>query len=113
MATLGTSLYTLFRGKKVGTDEFGNRYYTNGKNRRWVIYNGISEASKVPALWHRWLHKTTDEIPSDSNQPNYAWEKQHLPNLSGTDMAYVPKGHLKAEGERNKATGDYEPWKPE
>ena len=111
MATIGTSLKTLFCGKKVGADEFGNRYYTNRKKtRRWVIYKGMDEASKVPAAWHRWLHKTSDEIPS--NTPDYAWEKPHLPNLSGTKMAYLPKGHIKSGGRRDKATGDYEAWKP-
>lgn len=112
MANLGTKLQTLFTGKKAGQDEFGNRYFTSSKGRRWVIYNGIAEASKVPADWHRWLHKTTDIVP-DANAKVKDWQKPHLPNLTGTDGAYVPKGHLNAGGKRNKATGDYEPWKPE
>ena len=111
MANIGTRLFTLFRGRKAGQDEFGNIYYTNSKGRRWVIYNGIAEASKVPAHWHRWLHKTTDEVPQ--NVQGHAWEKPHLPNLTGTDGAYVPKGHINSGTKRNKATGDYEAWKPE
>ena len=27
MATLGTILYTFFKGRLVGRDEFGNKYY--------------------------------------------------------------------------------------
>ncbi len=112
MANIGTTLFTIFRGKKTGADEFGNRYYMNAKkSRRWVIYKGIAEASKVPAEWHRWLHKTTDEVPQ--NLKTHAWEKPHLPNLTGTDNAYVPKGHVKSGTKRNKATGDYQAWKPE
>jgi NADH:ubiquinone oxidoreductase subunit len=111
MANIGTRLKTLFSGKKIGADEFGNRYYTNAKKtRRWVIYNGIDEASKVPAEWHRWLHKTTDEIPASVS--SHEWEKPHLPNLTGTRLAYVPKGHIKAGAKRDKTGGDYEPWQP-
>ena len=38
--TVGTFLYTLFFGKFVGRDSFGNKYYENKKGKRWVIYNG-------------------------------------------------------------------------
>ncbi len=78
-----------------------------------MVYKGIPEASKVPADWHRWLHKTTDEVPNIDAQKTYDWQKPHLPNLSGTDLAYVPKGHIKAGAKRDRATGDYEAWKPE
>ena len=32
--TEGTFLYTLFTGKYVGEDEFGNKYYLNSKGKR-------------------------------------------------------------------------------
>jgi NADH:ubiquinone oxidoreductase subunit len=110
--TIGTKLFTAICGKKVGEDEFGNRYFTSKKGRRWVMYNGIAEASKVPAIWHRWLHKTTDEVPT-GNAPKHDWQKTHTPNLTGTTGAYAPKGHIKSGGKRAKATGDYTAWKPE
>ena len=109
--TIATKLYTLIYGKKIGQDEFGNKYYTNSDEKRWVIYKGIPEASKVPADWHRWLHKTTEIIPK-SSKPKYSWQKPHSPNLSGTDMAYVPKGHVKRGGKRDETTGDYQAWEP-
>lgn len=109
--TIATKLYTKLFGKIAGEDEFGNKYYTDSKNKRWVMYKGMPEASKVPAEWHRWLHKTTDEVPNSSRK-KYKWQKAHLPNLSGTEMAYVPKGHIKRGGKRDKTTGDYEAWKP-
>ena len=111
MATIGTKLFTLLTGSKVGQDEFGNRYFTNKKGRRWVIYKGISEASKVPAEWHRWLHKTTDAIPQDVKK--YDWEKSHLPNLTGTIHSHAPSGHASKGGKRAKVAGDYQAWKPE
>lgn len=110
--TIGTKIFTAIFGKKVGTDMFGNKYFTDKDNkRRWVVYKGISEASKVPADWHRWLHKTTNDVPS-SDYEGYEWEKSHTPNLSGTEMAYVPKGHVKRGGKRDATTGDYEAWEP-
>ena len=109
--TIGTKLFTTFFGTNVGQDEFGNRYFTSKKGKRWVIYNGIAESSKVPAPWHRWLHKTTNETPSDITKKD--WEKPHLPNLSGTEFAHAPKGHISKGHARNTATGDYVAWQPE
>lgn len=106
----GTYLFTAFFGTRIGEDDFGNRYYTSSKGKRWVMYKGIPEASKVPAEWHRWLHRTTDEVPN--NVKKYDWEKPHLPNLSGTDHSYAPKGHIKKGHKRNRATGDYTAWEP-
>jgi NADH:ubiquinone oxidoreductase subunit len=111
-ATPGTLLTTWFSGKPVGTDQFGNRYYRNkdGK-RRWVLYNGTVEASRVPPDWHGWLHHTFKEPPGEPAKAK-PWEKEHLPNLSGTDGAYYPPGSLARGGVRPPATGDYEPWSP-
>ena len=43
--TLGTKLKTIFTGKFVGSDSFGNRYYKNKAGKRWVIYNDEIDAS--------------------------------------------------------------------
>ena len=43
---------------KVGIDSFCNKYYESKKGKkkkRFVIYNGIDETSRVPARWHAWL----------------------------------------------------------
>jgi NADH:ubiquinone oxidoreductase subunit len=115
--TIGTRLYTWLRGEAVGTDPFGNRYYRS-KNarsvrleRRWVLYQGEPEASKVPPQWNAWLHRTTDVVPS-GNEPARPWQKPHEPNQTGTALAYRPPGHTYRGGQRAKATGDYEPWRP-
>lgn len=116
--SLGTRLFTWLHGELVGTDSFGNRYYRDkrtagrGRERRWVLYKGEPEASKVPPEWHAWLHKITKEPPQPGAQPQRPWQKEHLPNLTGTDLAYRPLGSQLRGGQRSKATGDYEPWVP-
>ena len=37
-------------------DNFGNKYYESKSNKRWVIYNGETEASKIPSEWYLWMH---------------------------------------------------------
>jgi NADH:ubiquinone oxidoreductase subunit len=119
-ATVGVRFHVGRHGVLVGTDETGNRYYearTNydsydGRKRRWVIYKGYADASKVTAEWHGWLHYTFDEPPTREPMLIKAWEKDHLPNLTGTIYARRPAGALSRGGERQKATGDYEAWSP-
>ena len=118
-ATLGTKLHTLLHGRYVGRDEFGNRYYEDrrtpakaARRRRWVIYHGIAEPTKVPAHWHGWLHYTLNK-PVLESAHRYGWQKEHLPNLTGTASRYVPPGHITKGGKRSPATADYEPWRPE
>ncbi len=116
MSAIGTRLFTWLRGEAVGEDEFGNRYFQerragDGKpRRRWVLYRGVAEASKVPQGWNAWLHRTVDEPPGPVKAR--PWEKGHLPNLTGTGGRWLPKGHLLRGGERAAATGDYEAWTP-
>ena len=120
-ATLGTLWNVGVNGRLVGKDEDGNRYYeakTNknsydGRKRRWVIFNGYAEASKVSPDWHGWLHHTFDAPPTEAPLPRRKFELDHLPNLTGTPMAWRPPGSLARGGERPPATGDYEAWRPE
>ena len=117
MTTFGTRLMTWFKGRFVGEDEFGSRYYRGRgrrgypRERRWVIYRGEAEASRVPPEWHAWLHHMVDEVPQPRQR--YAWEKPHEPNLTGTPQSYHPRGSVLRGGHRVAATGDYEPWTPE
>lgn len=115
-ATIGTSLS--LRGKSgVGEDALGNRYFEGGKDgsgrtRRWVIYNGANDASRVPPEWFGWLHHQIDDVPDRALPPVRAWEKPAVANLTGTTAAYRPAGALEAGGRRAAATGDYEAWTP-
>jgi NADH:ubiquinone oxidoreductase subunit len=119
--TFGTQLWTRRFGEFVGEDEFGNRYYrtkggkidpTLGFERRWVIYNGVAEASTVPPTWHGWLHHTVDVPPTLEKVKPRRWQKPHRPNLTGTPGAHRPTGSTLAQGRRPKATGDYKAWMP-
>ena len=112
-ATIGTQLYTRRQGVRVGEDAEGNIYYQAKKGgRRWVIYNGPAEASRVPAEWHGWLHHTVDVTPTEEAATVRSWQKPRLPNLTGTAGAYAPRGAIRAGGQRAAATGDYEAWTP-
>ncbi|HIJ63135.1 MAG TPA: NADH:ubiquinone oxidoreductase subunit NDUFA12 [Rhodospirillaceae bacterium] len=115
---IGTYLFTWAKGRLVGTDAQGNRYFTErkagrgrlGRARRWVLYNGPVEASRIPPEWHAWLHYTVDEpLAPPTDKP---WVKPHQPNHTGTAEAYLPAGHDRRGGERQAATGDYEAWQP-
>jgi NADH:ubiquinone oxidoreductase subunit len=119
--TIGTQLWTWRFGELVGQDVQGNRYYrtAGGKidpvlhfERRWVIYNGLAEASRIPAEWHGWIHHTVDVPPTQDGYKPREWEKPHQPNLTGTPLAYRPSGSTLASGRRPKATGDYQAWTP-
>ena len=114
--SLITKLYTKIYGLKVGEDGFGNVYYrssnknSSGRERRWVIYNGDSEASKVPAEWHSWLHYTTDK---PMNEPKKEWQTMHEPNLTGTERAYSPDlNYHSKEAKELPEQIDYESWNP-
>lgn len=110
--TLGTQIFTSRRGVKVGEDAAGNVFYqTADGKRRWVIYNGEIEASRVTPDWHGWLHFTFNEPPTKAPLVHKAWEKPHLENLTGTPSAYAPPGSIRREAPVARA--DYEAWAPE
>jgi NADH:ubiquinone oxidoreductase subunit len=121
-ATTGIHFTVARRARLVGQDELGNRYYEarddkdsydKGRKRRWVIYKGYADASKVTPDWHGWLRFTFDEPPTTDPLLRRAWEKDHQPNLTGTIHAWKPQGAIARGGERARATGDYEAWTPE
>jgi NADH:ubiquinone oxidoreductase subunit len=115
----GLILNTLRHGGTVGQDDLGNRYFEerrptrpDGRARRWVVYAGRArDASLVPAEWHAWLHFTTDAPISDAGRR--PWQLPHEPNMTGTALAYRPKGHDYVGGTRTRVSADYEPWTPD
>jgi len=93
--TLGTFIHTLLFGKFIGKDQFGNKYYSNSKGKRWVIYKDLVESSKIPPEWHLWIHSLKDNIPQE--------------NLTGTSKAHKPEGSLSNDSKKNNKK--YETWK--
>ena len=114
----GMKLLTYFKGTLVGQDQEGNAYYqerfwfktTKRRPRRWVMYKGMMEGSKVPAEWYGWVHHMLD-APLDF-QLNKNWQKPHVPNLTGTPLAYRPEGHISQRGSKKTVAQSYQPWRP-
>ena len=117
-ASWGTWFYGLRGMKQMGEDSLGNVYFegredTYGNPRRWVIYNGSNDASRVPPAWFSWLHHQVDDVPDRALPAPRAWQKPAVANMTGTALAYRPSGSLEKGGRRAAATGDYEAWTPE
>lgn len=110
--TLNTQLFTWRKGVRVGEDELGNIFYENSdKSKRWVIFNGEIEASKISPDWHGWLHHTWDEPSTDKPLQHKSWQKPHQENLTGTLAAYAPAGSIRKAEPADRS--DYEAWVPE
>ena len=115
---IGTILYTLFFGNLVSTDNYENKYYCNSKNfkdlnaKRWVIFKGRIEATKIPPHWHAWLHKSIETPPLNYSH-KYKWQKDHEINMTGTNKAYLPDSHpLSKSYKENAIKDEYESWSP-
>ena len=103
--TFGTRLQTIFFGKLVGSDEFGNKYYESKNGKRWVVYFDNVDASKIPVEWYSWMHFTPNKIEKTHNLEKYNWQKPHQSNLTGTDKAYYPNK------KKNAVEKKYTSWK--
>ena len=113
--TWGTRLFTSRKGREVGRDVLGNLYYQHKQDpaRRWVIYSGANDGSRVPPEWQAWLRGTIEGLPDEALPPRRAFEKPAEPNLTGTMAAFRPDGSLGSGKVRPAATGDYQAWTPE
>ena len=111
-STLNTKIFTWRKGEKVGEDDQGNVFYRNADDsKRWVMFNGEVEASRIDPDWHGWLHRTWKEPPNAKPLAHKAWEKPHQENLTGTAVAYAPAGSLRRAHPAERK--DYEAWSPE
>lgn len=110
--TINTQFFTWRNGVRVGEDDQGNIFYESkdGK-KRWVIYNGLSEATRVSPDWHGWLHHTFDERPDNRPLAHKSWEKPHQENQTGTPAAYAPAGSIRRAHPADRS--DYDAWQPE
>lgn len=104
---LGLLFYTKLLGTLIGCDAFNNRYYQlkfSTKEKRWVVYNGVNDPSKIDASWFSWLHFMTDTHPSKSHTN---WR----PNSTGTKFAQ--KMITSIENIPQTALNCYESWSPD
>tara|TARA_B100001750_G_scaffold53592_1_gene40765 strand:- start:223 stop:561 length:339 start_codon:yes stop_codon:yes gene_type:complete len=60
------------------------------KTKRWVIYKGEIDASKISADWYSWIHFMKNKIEFNTKIKKYDWQKPHLSNQTGTKNAYHP-----------------------
>ena len=105
--TLATFFKTFFTGKLVGKDEFGNKYYKNKKDERWVIYSGNIEATKITSDWYLLMNHTVNKIPDQiDKKKKYTWQKEHTENKTGTKDSYKP-----VKIRKNSLNKKYETWK--
>jgi NADH:ubiquinone oxidoreductase subunit len=111
-ATIGTSLQIWRQGKKLGSDSLGNVYYGSKSGRRWVVYDGANDPSRLPPEWYAWLHHQLDDVPDQALPPPPKFLKEPTGNLTGTPLAYRPSGAMERGGVRQAASGDYEAWTP-
>ena len=103
--TFGTRIKTILTGKFVGKDSFGNKYYENKKGKRWVIYYGEIDASKIPVEWYSWIHFTQNKIEKKHDLQKYDWQKPHQYNLTGTKDSYYTNKN------KNVLKKKYKSWK--
>ncbi|WP_342271283.1 complex I NDUFA12 subunit family protein [Candidatus Tisiphia endosymbiont of Parasteatoda lunata] len=95
--------------KEIGKDQFGNKYYQSkkqnylGQAKRQVVYKGKVEASKVPPMWHAWLHYMTNEVPTNNNK--FDWQQNYLLNITGTSLSHNLIKNSTTEAK-------YSSWKP-
>ena len=112
---LGTLIYTLFKGKEVGKDKLGNRYFIskNKPFRKWVLYKNNKNPTTIPVNWQLWL--TDDDYNSlpgeEGSNQKYAWEKNRIKNYTGTVNAYHPTKKLNEKQNTNKKL-KYKNWNP-
>lgn len=110
----GTRWHVRRHGREVGRDSLGNVYYASKKgDRRWIVYQGENDASRIPPEWYSWLHHLIGGPPDEALPPPPKFLREPVPNLTGTPGAYRPAGALERGGERQAASGDYEAWVPD
>ena len=103
-ASWGTSIVTRRHGKEVGRDEAGNLYFQHKDDpkRRWVIYAGNNDGSRVPPGWQSWLRGTIDELPErvdvvdvfrrSANVPKHVEEIVALPPERRPKVVWLQSG---------------------
>lgn len=102
-----TGIKVFFRcAVNIGKDPYGNTYYESRniftgvpkKLKRWVIYKGMAEGSKVPPEWHGWLH-FYGEAPRTGQKKG-----PYVPNMTGAILNKPPQ--------KSEKSPHYIPWKP-
>lgn len=109
-------IWIKYTSKFIAEDPSGNKYYESsrknylGKKTRYIIYSKEEEPSKVPPVFHAWLHYLENDVTLLSeNIKMFDWQKNHQQNTTGTTHAYNP---IKKNHKRAKISSDYQIFQP-
>ena len=113
--SIGTILYSLLNGKKVGEDNQGNKFYIHKKNtkKRWVLYKKQIDPTNLEVEWQVWLTKTNKDQDIIINKPNFKWQKNKKANLTGTIDSYHPANYSNKEKIYTDKKNKNSVWKPD
>ena len=113
--SIGTIIYSLLNGKKVGEDNQGNKFYIHKKNnkKKWVLYKKQIDPTNLEVEWQLWLTKADIGEETIINKQSFKWQKSKKANLTGTIDSYHPAKKSKKEeiylDKKNKSSI----WKPD
>ena len=81
--SIGTILYSLLNGKKIGEDNQGNKFYIHKKNKkkRWVLYKKKIDPTILEVEWQIWLTKTDTDKETILNKQSFKWQKSKKANF--------------------------------
>tara|TARA_B100000242_G_scaffold89729_1_gene60568 strand:- start:176 stop:529 length:354 start_codon:yes stop_codon:yes gene_type:complete len=112
---IGTILYSLLSGKKVGEDNQGNKFYVHKKNKkkRWVLYKKQIDPTSLEVEWQIWLTETYKDKEIIINKPSFKWQKNKKANLTGTLASYHPAKKSNRETVYFDKKNKNSVWKPD
>ena len=93
------SIYLQLFGNKVGEDEYGNQFFELkrvdylGRRKRYCLYKGSPEASKISPEWHPFMHYQIDAKDVKTTFRQYKWQKPYVPDTTLSQNKYLPKEH--------------------
>ncbi len=93
-------IYLKFFATKVGEDEYGNEFFELkttdylGRKKRYCLYRGVVEASKISPEWHPFMHYQIEARDVKSTYKQYKWQKPFVPDTTLSSNKYLPKSHL-------------------
>ena len=113
--SIGTILYSLLNGKKVGEDKQGNKFYIHKKNdkKKWVLYKKQIDPTNLEVEWQMWLTKADTDRATIINRQSFKWQKNKKANLTGTIDSYHPVKNSDKEKEYLDKKNKNSVWKPD
>jgi NADH:ubiquinone oxidoreductase subunit len=119
-------IYLTFFATKVGEDEYGNQFFELkrldylGRKKRYCLYKGVVEASKISPEWHPFMHYQIEAKDVKKHFREYKWQKPALPDTTLSAYKFLPKNHMlyNEDCDLYNSTGSKNPfktkiWKPQ